>query len=155
MNNRRFSVMLTLEGVALFSPLVCANLKSNPCSLRVMVISQYVLVQLIWLSVKAGMGNQGTEWGECRKWEWECGNGVGNAGNLGGNAGNAGNAGNEVGMRRIMVGNTRNQSGNAGNLGGNVRNQNANVGNRVEIEKTKWKFIKSNFLFAEIGKKRN
>ena len=54
------------------------------------------------------------------------------------------------GMRGIRV--ERGESGlvckeygeNAGNLGGNA-------GNRIEVEKTKWKFIKSNF-FAEFEK---
>ena len=53
-------------------------------------------------------------------------------------------------------GNARNRGGNAGNLGENVENQVGNVGNIIEIEKTKWKFLKSNSLFfAEIKKKVN
>ena len=51
------------------------------------------------LSVKAGMGNWGTEWGECGEWGWEC------------------------------------------------REWDENAGSITEIEKTKWKFIKSNSLF--------
>ena len=38
----------------------------------------------IWLSVKAGMGSRGTEWGECREsgWEWwKCREEGRNAGN--------------------------------------------------------------------------
>ena len=50
-----------------------------------------------WLSVKAGMGNRGTEW---RVW-WERKD-DGNDGNQGGNEGKKG-------------GNARNQGGNAGN----------------------------------------
>ena len=56
------------------------------------------------LSVKAGMGNWGTEWGN-----------DGNAGNQGGNAGNqGGDAGNGGGNVRIAE--------NAGNQGVNVAN---------------------------------
>ena len=92
------------------------------------------------LPAKDGKGNREAEWRKCRECGWECneqrwecgesgwewGNGGGNMGNLGGNAGN--------------------QSANAGNRGGKA-------GNRIEIEKTKWNFIKSNFFFfAEIEK---
>ena len=59
----------------------------------------------LWLSVKAGMGNRGKEWG---KW-WDAGNQDWNSRNQGGNAGNAGNHG----------GNDEN----AGNPGGNARNR--------------------------------
>ena len=79
------------------------------------------------LSVKAGMGNQGTEWAESEKWGWECSKlGVGmqwilakvrgmlgmgeNAGNQGMNAENRGR-------------NARNQSENARNIGRNVGNR--------------------------------
>ena len=61
------------------------------------------------LSVKAGMGNRGTEWGE---W-WECGESGGNARNQGGNA--------------------RNQGGNAGNQSGNERNKRENIRIGVEL----------------------
>ena len=71
----------------------------------------------------------------------ECGEWGGNAGNRGGNAGNQG-------------GNAGNGSGNAGNMGGKAGNRGGNAGNRIEIEKKKRKFIKSNFLFAEIEKKK-
>ena len=64
----------------------------------------------------------------------ECGEWGGNAGNQGGNAGNG--------------------TGNAGNMGGKAGNRGGNAGNRIEIEKKKRKFIKSNFLFAEIEKKK-
>ena len=63
-------------------------------------------LKLAWLSVKAGMGKWGTEWGE-----WGGGgNGGGNAENIGGNAGNEGgnarnarNVGYWVGMQGIWV----------------------------------------------------
>ena len=75
-----------------------------------------------WLSVKAGMGNRGMEWEECRNE----GNQDGNAGNQGWNVGNqGGNAGNQGRNVGNQVGNAGNQGGNAGNGVGNV----ANVGN--------------------------
>ena len=46
------------------------------------------------------------------------------------------------------------RGGNAENPGVDVGNLGGNAGNRIEIEKTKRKFIKSNFLFAEIEKKK-
>ena len=62
------------------------------------------------LSVKAGMGNRGTEWGEWGEGggnagnrSRNAGNGNGNVGNLSGNARNARNVGNGVGMRWIWV----------------------------------------------------
>ena len=61
------------------------------------------------LSVKAGVGNQGTEW---RESGWGSGESGENARNLGGNAGN--------------------QGGNVGNMGGNAVNRGVNGGNRME-----------------------
>ena len=46
-----------------------------------------------------------------------------------------------------------NLGGNAGNQSANAGNRSGKAGNRIEIEKTKWNFIKSNFFFvAEIEK---
>ena len=77
-------------------------------SLEILNVFQYF--NLTRLSVKAGMGNRGTEWGEWWKRVesgWDAGNQGENAGNQGGNAGigvgNAGNAG-------IQVGNAGNQA---------------------------------------------
>ena len=85
-------------------------------------------IRKIWLSVKAGMGNRGTE-------REECGNGGGNAGNRSENAGNQG-------------GNAGNGGGNMGNLGGNEGNRDRNAGNRIEIEKTETKVYKIQFSFC-------
>ena len=78
-------------------------------------------LKLAWLSVKAGMGKWGTEWGEwggggkwgweCREYRWECGEWgwkceeCKECGVLGGNAGNLGeNAGIRLEMREVRVG---------------------------------------------------
>ena len=88
---------------------------------------------LNWLFVEAKMRNQGMEWG---KW-WEHGESGGDAGNQGGNVGTGGNqGGKDV--------NVENQGGNDGNQGGNARNRGGNAENIIEIERTKWKLIKSN-----------
>ena len=121
-------------------------------------------IRKIWLSVKAGMGNRGTEWRECGNWGENVGNRSENAGNHGGNAGNGVKMWESwVGTRRMQVmgwdaenqgGNEGNMGGNAENQGGNAGNMGRNAGNRIEIEKPKWKFIKSSFLFTEIEKRK-
>ena len=60
------------------------------------------------LSVKAGMGNRGTERGKC----WERGESAWECGEQGGNDGNAGNQGGNDGSQDENAGNARNQGGN-------------------------------------------
>ena len=55
------------------------------------------------LSVKAGMGNQETEWGECKVWGWKCGESGSDCRDGGGNARNTRNVRNLLGMRGIGV----------------------------------------------------
>ena len=63
-------------------------------SQKVKCVLIWNLQQIIWLSVKARMGDRGTEW---REW-WECGESGWDSGNQGGNAENKGrNAGNQGG----------------------------------------------------------
>ena len=95
---------------------------------------------LNWLFVEAKMRNQGMEWG---KW-WEHGESGGDAGNQGRNDWNAGNQGGNVGNQGGKDVNVENQGGNDGNQGGNARNRGGNAENIIEIERTKWKLIKSN-----------
>ena len=62
----------------------------------------------------------------------------------------------EIGNAGNQDANVMNGSGNAGNQGVTEGNRVGNAWNRIEIEKMKWKFIKSSFLFfAEIEKKNN
>ena len=53
----------------------------------------------------------------------------------------------ESGWECVECGECGEWGGNTGNQGGNAVNQGGNAGNRTEIEKTKRKFIKFNFLF--------
>ena len=54
----------------------------------------------------------------------------------------------ESGWECVECGECGEWGGNTGNQGGNAVNQGGNAGNRTEIEKTKRKFIKFNFLFS-------
>ena len=110
-----------------------------------------ILKAFIWLSVKARIGNRETEWGKCGEWEelgWEWGESEWNAWECR-------ECGEWEGNKVKLEGNAGNLGENAGNRGGNAVNMGGNAGNRIKIEKVKWKFIKSNFyFFAKIEKKK-
>ena len=87
------------------------------------------------------MANRGTELRECTEWGWGCRE--------------SGQKCVGYGKSEEWYGDAGNQAGNAGNLGGNAANWSRNAGKRAEIEKEKWKFIKSNFVFYVEIKRKN